>query len=85
MIADHVQKFCSKSCLNVYETANVLKCQLKAGHKCNTRFVKANAPCFFMGKWFCSEQCVEQDEDIKAMQKLQEQEDELSEEVEVDL
>ena len=39
-----------------------------------------------MGKWFCSERCVEDDEEIKEMQRQQQEKDpESSEEVEVDL
>jgi hypothetical protein len=43
-----------------------------------------------MGKWFCSEKCVEEDEEIKEMQKQQElvekePAEESSEDVEIDL
>jgi hypothetical protein len=83
--------------LETFEAVNLLQCQLKSDdRKCPEKFVKAQAPCFYMGKWFCSEQCVDEDLDVKEMSKIQEGknassatgatvDDPESEEVEIDL
>ena len=74
-------------------------CQLISdSRKCSNKFVKATAPCFLLGKWFCSEACVDDDKEIKEMQRIQQEKekhsqkadkpaeaDESSDDVEVEL
>lgn len=53
--------FCKEACANVFRAQNLLTCQCKP--KCPKQFLKQEGIGRF-GKYFCSELCLEQDEDI---------------------
>ena len=80
-------------CLKRYESDNIMSCQLKAEtRKCDKQFVKASG-LFSVGKYFCAEACIDDDDDIKrfnaqeaeAAKMKAEQDAEESEEYEIDL
>jgi len=50
-----------------------MKCQLKAGGErtCDKKFVKAGG-IFHVGKYFCAEACINDDEDIKSFNEMEE-------------
>ena len=62
--------FCSQPCRETYEKQNLLSCQLlvdeldEEGRCCSNRFLKTGGSLLF-GKWFCSEQCAEKDNETK--------------------
>ena len=71
---------------------NILTCQLKGARTCANKFIKAGG-IFTVGKWICSEPCMNEDSDIKQFNDMEEknsklqaeQDAEESEEVEIDL
>ena len=77
------KNFCKKLCLQKYEHEHIISCQLKlegdvgADIGCKKRegkpqkFLKINGH-FYMGKWFCSPECGEKDDDCKAIIKMEE-------------
>ena len=42
------------------------------GHKCDKKFVKASGV-FTLGKYFCTESCINDDDDIKKFNKMEEE------------
>lgn len=87
------KKFCKAICLQRYETDNIISCQLKSDSRtCTKKFVKSTG-IFTVGKWCCTEACINDDVDIKIYNDLEEknsrmladQDADLSEEGEIDL
>ena len=67
------KKFCKETCLKRFTGDNILSCQLRSGARsCKTRFVKSTG-IFNIGKWLCSEACVNDDDDIERFNELEAQ------------
>ena len=50
-----------------------MKCQLRQGERtCDKLFVKATG-IFTLGKYFCKEKCIDEDDDIKTFNKMEEE------------
>lgn len=65
-VVESSKAFCSDECAVAYNTANATKCQRKP--PCNVYFSKSDGlP--RLGKWFCSENCIELDYDVKVLTK----------------
>jgi len=49
-----------------------MTCQLRGDRSCDKKFVKANG-IFLVGKYMCSEACINDDADIKSFNEMEEQ------------
>lgn len=88
------KKFCKETCLKRYEVDNIMTCMLRSGTRsCKTQFVKSTG-IFHLGKYLCAEKCINDDDDIKKFNELEENSakleaenaaDDLSDEGEIDL
>ena len=64
------KQFCSSSCTDKFARENMVRCQKDPA--CQTKFLKKDGlP--RMGKWFCSEECAEEDREMKQIRREQEQ------------
>lgn len=94
--------FCKDVCRFKYETEHFVTCQLKLDGEVGSaigctkmkskaqKFLKTNGH-FRLGKWFCSDECSERDDDVKHIVKMEEEKGaalaagDLSDEIEIDL
>lgn len=66
------KKFCKQLCLQRFESDNIMKCMKRAGEStCDKKFVKASG-IFHLGKYFCAEPCINEDDDIKRFNEMEE-------------
>lgn len=96
------KRFCKEICLKKYELEHLTPCQLKLDGDVGSeigctkmkgkaqKFLKTNGH-FHFGKWFCSTECGDRDDDVKAIVKMEEEKgaaqaaEEFSSEGEIDL
>ena len=96
------KRFCKDVCRFKYETEHFVTCNLKLDGEVGSdlgctkmngkpqKFLKTNGH-FRMGKWFCSDECSDRDDDVKYIIKAEEDKGaalaagDLSDEIEIDL